>query len=136
MIVMQSSDHSNSSEEAERRSTEVIPNSKRRKFSASYKLRVLSEADACTEPGEIGALLRREGLMSSHLTQWRRQRASGTLYDSTQAGKELAARDEEIGRLRRELSQTRSRLHKAEAVMDIQEKVCTRFGISSQIEDE
>ena len=53
---------------------EVVPQAKRRRFSAEYKLRVLAEADSCTRPGEIGALLRREGLYSSHLTTWRRQR--------------------------------------------------------------
>ena len=133
---MQNIDRSNSIDEAESRSTEVIPKARRRRFSASYKLGVLNEADACTAPGEVGALLRREGLYSSHLTQWRRQRARGTLYGSTQAGKELAAKDEEISRLRQELSLTRSRLRKAEAIIDIQGKVGTRFGISSPAEDE
>ena len=58
---------------------EVVPKAKRRKFSAEYKLRILDEADKCTEPGQIGALLRREGLYSSHLTTWRRQRGQGVL---------------------------------------------------------
>src|SRR5215475_15375825 len=52
---------------------------RRRRFSAEFKLRILAEADACTEPGEVGALLRRHGLYSSHLTEWRRQRDKGTL---------------------------------------------------------
>jgi transposase len=51
---------------------EVVPKAKRRKFSAEYKVRILEEADRCTERGEIGALLRREGLYSSHLSTWRR----------------------------------------------------------------
>ena len=105
-------------------------------FTLHKALRVLNEADACAAPGEVGALLRREGLFSSHLTQWRRQRASGSLYGSTQVGKELVAKDEEIDRLRKELRQTRSRLRKAEAIIDVQKKVCTLFGISSQVEDE
>jgi transposase-like protein len=57
----------------------VVPRAKRRRFSAEYKLRTLIEADACSEPGQIGALLRREGLYSSHLTTWRRSPSSYSL---------------------------------------------------------
>ena len=113
---------------------EVIPKAKRRRFSASYKLRLLEEADACVEPGEVGALLRREGIYSSHLAQRRRVCERGSLYGLTQDGKELLAKDKEIGRLRKELNQSRRRLEKAEAIIEVQEKVCALFGISSQIE--
>ena len=58
---------------------EVTPKAKRRRFNAEYKLRILAEADGCTQPGEIGALLRREGLYSSLLTTWRRQRGRGAV---------------------------------------------------------
>ena len=58
---------------------EVVPRAKRRRFSAEYKLHILAEADACSERGQIGSLLRREGLNSSHLTTWRHQRAQGQL---------------------------------------------------------
>src|SRR2546430_8031010 len=58
---------------------EVMPKASRRTFSAAEKLRILNEADACTQPGQIGALLRREGLYSSHLVKWRRLRAAGQL---------------------------------------------------------
>ena len=58
---------------------EVLPKAERRQFSADYKLRVLAEADRCSEPGQIGALLRREGLYSSHLSKWRQQRERGAL---------------------------------------------------------
>ncbi len=58
---------------------EVTPKAKRRRFSASYKLRILEETDRCTKPGQIGALLRREGLYSSNLTSWRRQRDQGQI---------------------------------------------------------
>jgi transposase-like protein len=58
---------------------EVMPTAKRRQFSAAYKRRILEETDGCTEPGEVGALLRREGLYSSYLTTWRRQRERGEL---------------------------------------------------------
>jgi hypothetical protein len=56
---------------------EVVPMAKRRQFSAAYKRRILEEAESCSEPGEVGALLRREGLYSSHLTTWRQQRERG-----------------------------------------------------------
>lgn len=58
---------------------EVTPKARRRRFSAAYKLRILKEADACTGKGEVGALLRREGLYSSHLSTWRRARDQGEL---------------------------------------------------------
>ena len=99
--------------------TEVVPKAKRRRFSASYKLRLLEEADACVKPGEVGALLRREGIFSSHLAQWRKQCERGSLYGSTQAGKELLAKDKEIGRLRKELHQSRHQLEKAEAIIKV-----------------
>ena len=59
--------------------SQVVPKAKRRRFNAKYKLDILAEADNCTERGEIGALLRREGLYSSHLTDWRKQRDRGAL---------------------------------------------------------
>ena len=108
------------------------PRAKRRQFSASYKLRILDEVDSCTTPGGIGAVLRREGLYSSQLSQWRRQHKRGTLYGSTQVAKDLVAKDELISQLRTELRQLRSRLKKAEAVIEVQEKVCRQFGISPQ----
>src|SRR4051812_50146792 len=58
---------------------ELVEGAKRRRFTAEYKLRVLRQAEACARPGEIGALLRREGLYPSHLTAWRRQRDAGAL---------------------------------------------------------
>src|SRR3989337_1577905 len=61
------------------REGEVVAKATRRKYSAEYKLAVLREADGCTKPGEIGALLRREGLHSSNLVTWRRQRGKGEL---------------------------------------------------------
>ena len=63
----------------ERQETEVMPKAKRRTFTAKYKREIVREADGCTEPGETGALLRREGLYSSHLTVWRRELAAGQL---------------------------------------------------------
>ena len=60
--------------------SEVLPKAKHRQFTAEYKLRILQEADRCSQPGELGALLRREGLYSSHLTKWRQQRDQGQLH--------------------------------------------------------
>jgi len=62
---------------------ELTERPQRRRFSTRYKLRILQEADACTRPGEIGALLRREGLYTSHLSAWRRQREQGALQALT-----------------------------------------------------
>ncbi len=69
-----------------------------------------------------------------HLAQWRKLRERGSLYGSTQAGKELLAKDEENRRLRKELNQSRRQLEKAEAIIEVQKKVCAPFGISSQTE--
>jgi transposase len=63
----------------EARDPELAERARRRRFTAEYKSRIVAEADACTKSGEVGALLRREGLYSSHLTEWRRQRAEGAL---------------------------------------------------------
>src|SRR3972149_6951199 len=63
------------------RGVEVVAKATRRRYTAEYKFKVLREADACREPGEIGALLRREGLYTSHLSQWRKQRGEGKLFE-------------------------------------------------------
>ncbi|MDE2834220.1 MAG: transposase [Bacteroidota bacterium] len=97
--------------------TEVIPKAKRHRFSASYKLRILEEADAALASGELGALLRREGLYPSHLAQWHRQREQGRLFGATQLSKKLLAQDEEI----RRLSRARSELKKAKVIIEVQE---------------
>ena len=84
---------------------EVVPKAERRKFSAEHKRRVLEEADACTESGQIGALLRREGLYSSHLTTWRRQREAGLLETLSPKKRGRNGKDEmerELVGLRRE----------------------------------
>src|SRR3989304_7420034 len=63
------------------RGVEVVAKATRRRYTAEYKFKILREADACREPGEIGALLRREGLYTSHLSQWRKQRGGGKLFE-------------------------------------------------------
>jgi transposase-like protein len=109
--------------------TEVRPKAKRRSFSAEFKRRVLAEADACTKPGEVGALLRREGLYSSHLTEWRGVRERGQLdaLAPQKRGPVAApvpdARDRELDELKRQLAKATVRAERAEALIDIQKKV-------------
>ena len=108
--------------------SEVTPRAKRRQFSAAYKQRILAEAEACTEPGQRGALLRREGLYSSHLTKWRRQRAAGKLNNKQAADAataEIAALKAEVERLRRDLA-------RASLIIDAQKKLVEVFGLSMQ----
>ena len=102
---------------------EVVAKARRRQFSAAYKARMLREAEACAGTGQIGALLRREGLYSSHLTEWRRLRARGALeaLAAKKRGRKPArdARDRELARLTRELARLRRRLAQAEAVIEV-----------------
>jgi len=105
-----------------------------RRHPASYKLQVLREAERCTKPGEIGALLRREGLYSSLLSSWRRQREAGEFdgLAGKKRGRDGAAREKlavENKRLRRENHVLAGRLRKAEVVIDIQKKVSELLGI-------
>ena len=113
---------------------EVIPQEKRRRFSAQYKLRVLAEADSCTERGEIGALLRQEGLYSSHLTTWRRQRDEGQLQGLTgkKRGRKADQAAAELAQLRRENEQLQVRLQQAETIIDVQKKLCGLLGLSAE----
>jgi transposase len=107
---------------------QVVPKAERRQFSAEYKLRILDEADRCTEHGQIGALLRREGLYSSHLTTWRRQRDQGTL--GQKRGRKPDPQAAEIKRLQRENEQLRARLERAEHIIDVQKKLAQLLGTS------
>ena len=112
---------------------EVLPKASRRTFSAAEKLRVLNEADACTQPGQIGALLRREGLYSSHLVKWRRLRAAGQFQALAPQprGPKPAPPDpvaEELAQLRNENARLQARLAQAELVIDVQKKVAQLLG--------
>jgi transposase len=114
---------------------EVPEKATRRRFSAEYKRGVLEEADACTEPGEIGALLRRVGLYSSHLSKWRKQRERGTLAGlrPKKRGPKPKRSDPMIGeneRLRRENDRLRKQLRQAEAIIEIQKRASEILGIS------
>ena len=117
---------------AESPDPEVPEQAKRRRFTAKYKLRILQESDACTEKGQLGALLRREGLYYSHLTTWRRQRDEGSLKglapkkrgrkpNKNRKSKREAQLEGEVRRLRKKLEQ-------AEAIIDIQKKVAALLG--------
>ncbi len=112
---------------------EVVAKARRRRFSAEYKARILREADACAGSGQIGALLRREGLYSSHLTTWRGHRARGALeaLAAKKRGKKPTrdARDRELARLARENARLRRKLAQAEAVIEVQKKLSEILGI-------
>jgi transposase len=106
----------------------------RRRFTAKYKLRVLEQADGCTEPGQIGALLRREGLYSSHLTTWRRQREAGALAGlaSRKRGCKVnpqTSQTRRMAELERDNERLRHRLVQAETIIDVQKKVSSLLGI-------
>jgi transposase-like protein len=116
-----------------RANPEVVAGAKRRAFTAEYKQRILAEADtAAAQTGAIGALLRREGLYSSHLVNWRRERESGILHGLTPHKRgpksERSPLDEEIQKLRRDNERLTEELRKAEIVIDIQKKVGSLLG--------
>ncbi len=112
---------------------EVVQPARRRRFTAKYKLAVLEQADRC-EPGQLGALLRREGLYSSHLTCWRRQREAGALAGlaARKRGRKALPADiqgQQVLELERENAQLRQRLLQAETIIDVQTKVSFLLGI-------
>jgi transposase-like protein len=114
---------------------EVVPKAKRRKFSAEYKVRILEEADRCTERGEIGALLRREGLYSSHLSTWRRQRDQGILSGLSPKKRGRKGKDDlekEMAELRRENKRLQAHLEEAEMIIDVQKKLSRLLGLATE----
>ena len=116
------------------RETEVSEKAKRRTFTAEYKRRIVKEADACKAPGEVGALLRREGLYSSHLTTWRAARDRGELAPGAatkKRGPQAAApdpRDKRIAEMERQIAKLTTRAERAEAIAEIQKKVAALLG--------
>lgn len=113
--------------------TEVPEKARRRTFDQAYRLRIVEEADRCTEAGQIGELLRREGLYSSQLATWRRQRAEGSLSESNskkrgRKSKRQDATQAELERLRREKEALAERLRQAEAIIEVQKKVSDLLG--------
>ena len=110
---------------------EVVDRPLRRRFSPSYKLRIVEEADRCTEPGEVGQLLRREGLYSSHLTTWRKAAHSGSLKAlSKKRGRkpERNPLDEKVRKLERRNARLENELRKAHLIIDVQGKSCGAAG--------
>ena len=114
---------------------EVTPRAQRRRFSAAYKLRIVEEADGCSKLGEIGALLRREGLYSSHLVEWRRARAQGLLdalapkrrgpkSDPDRALKKRNAQ------LEREVARLSKKLETAQTILEVQGNVSRLLGLT------
>lgn len=101
---------------------ELVERPKRRSFSAEYKLKVLKQADACKKPGEVGALLRREGLYSSHISTWRSQREAGEL--GRKRGRKAAdPLEKENAELRRRAERAEAELAKARKVIEVQGNV-------------
>jgi transposase-like protein len=114
--------------------TEVVAKAKHRQYTAEYKLRILRELDGSQGTGETGALLRREGLYSSHLTNWRRQRELGELdgLAPQKRGPKMDPQAVELTRLQHENERLQERLRQAELIIDVQKKVAQILGVSSE----
>ncbi len=111
---------------------EVSAVAKRRNFTAEYKLRILKEVDEATELGAVGAIIRREALYSSHLTEWRRERERGALAALGKKRGRKSTRSplfDEVEKLRRENARLKQRLAQAEVIIDVQKKVASILGI-------
>jgi transposase-like protein len=112
---------------------EVVAKASRRRFTAEYKLRILREAEACTAPGALGALLRREGLYSSNLTTWREQRERGELAGLTPKKRGPAPKPQNplagtVATLERAVRREKARADRAEALVELQKKVAELLG--------
>lgn len=110
---------------AEKPNPEVVPRAQRRRFGAGYKLRILREVEACSQPGEVGALLRREGLYSSLVSDWRKQRDLGMLegLKPKQRGRKPNPEARENARLTKEVARLRRELEQAHMIIAVQKKV-------------
>ncbi len=123
----------NGTGQTQRPDPEVLPKAKRRNYTASYKLWVLEEADKCRQqPGQIGALLRREGLYSSHLTTWQRQRDAGQMagLKPQKRGRKVNAEAAENIQLRHENKRLTRQLEQAELIIEAQKKLSEILGIT------
>ena len=112
---------------------EVPAKARRRRFTAQYKLRILEEVERCSQLGDVGALLRREGLYSSHLSKWRQQRDAGALAGLTpkKRGRKPRPVDPQarrVAELERENARLRDKLEKAETIIDVQKKLSQLLG--------
>jgi transposase-like protein len=122
----------NGKSEEEGTKTEVVVKAKRRQHSAEYKLRILREIDGCKGKGEVGALLRREGLYSSLVSKWREQRERGseTGFLGNRRGPKVDANAVELARLQRENKRLQEKLERAELIIDVQKKVARLLGVT------
>ncbi|MBN4056414.1 transposase, partial [Rhodothermus sp. AH-315-K08] len=124
----------------ERKETEVVPRAQRRRFSQKYKLRIVAEADGCRKPGEVGALLRREGIHSSTLGRWRKARAEGKLNPSSPAKRGPVASPDTVvlrenAKLRKNITRLERKLEQAELIIGVQKKVSLLLGIGFEETD-
>ena len=114
---------------------EVVAKPTRRRFTAEYRLRIVEEADGCTEPGDVGRLLRREGLYSSHLTKWREARRAGALHGlaSKKRGakpKAINPLEPKVRDLEAQVARLEKNLHTAHTILDVQKKVAGLLGFN------
>ena len=111
---------------------EVTAKATRRRFTVEYKRKIVREADACKTPGAVGALLRREGLYSSHLTTWRAARERGELAGAPKkrgpARGVVDPRDKKLAAQERELTRWKTRAERAEALVELQKQVAALLG--------
>ena len=110
---------------------EVPAKARRRRFSAEYRLRIVKQADGCRKPGELGALLRREGLYASHVTTWRRQREQGALVGmrARRRGPVSRSIDPRVKQLEAENARLQRKLQRADTIITLQKKVAEILGI-------
>jgi transposase-like protein len=116
---------------------QVVVKPARRRFTNTYKLDIMRQADACVGVGQVGALLRREGLYSSHLANWRREHREHPLDGKAakKRGPKTAMRDPRVSQLQRENARLTARLKKAELILEIQKKVSKLLGIPLKTRD-
>ena len=116
---------------ATRPDPEVAATAKRRQFSSAEKRRILTDADRCTKSGEIGALMRREGIYSSHLSTWRRQRAQAerAALAPQKRGPKPDVHGKQIQQLNRDNTRLRQKLERAELIIEAQKKLCVALGL-------
>ena len=112
----------------------MVATARRRQFTSGDKRRILDAADRCTQPGEIGALLRKEGIYSSHLATWRKQRAADerAALEPHKRGRKAdpaQAEDRRVLQLTQENDRLRRKLAQANAIIDVQKKLCTLLGL-------
>lgn len=125
MSQFKNNNNGNDTGVSEQPDPEVVVRGQRRQFSTAYKLRILQEADACKEAGQIGSLLRREGLYASQLSDWRRERTAGSLekLGNQKRGRKRNEASQETVALRQQNAQLKAQLVQAEMIISVQKKL-------------